>query len=80
MRSHYKVKCSLFIALQSLNTILKHLEVFLPSLHEVKHFVTAETRQAQPFVSSHFQFVVAVELVTSQVLFQWPVMNCDPST
>jgi hypothetical protein len=56
-----------------LNIILKHLEVFVSSLHEVKNFVTVEIRQARPFVNSHFHFVVTVELVTSRVLFQWPI-------
>jgi len=56
----------------SLKIILKHLEVLVPSLHEVKQFVTVENRQAQPFVNSHFHLVVTVELVSSHVLFQWP--------
>jgi hypothetical protein len=74
MRACYKIICNSFIPLKyhylstkSCST-LKHF----PILAHIKNSVTVETKllPLQPFMNSHFYFLIIVELKTSQVLLQ----------
>jgi hypothetical protein len=80
LNAAHVLHCSITV----INLILKHLQVLIPSLHEVTNCVMAEIRQARPVVNLHFYFLITVELVTSQVLFRWPtevlVLQHDSAT
>jgi hypothetical protein len=54
--------------------ITEHIDGFVQYWHPLKIAVTAEIRllHSQPFVNSHFQFLVVVESAQSKVLLIGP--------
>jgi hypothetical protein len=80
MTHYYNIKCSLFIQLKYHNffsIIPKHTDASLPPWHQFKHSIKTEIRplNSQPFTKRHFHFPVILELVTCQVLLQWPKLR-----
>jgi len=77
MRHNYKVKFSTTPA-----TISQHnataIHAFVPCLHTFQYSVTAENRllDLQPFMNSHFNFLITVECVQTGQMLQIIVVLC----